>query len=243
MSGAASMGVYSTLRSPIFLIHVVEISAIENGPLNYTQLLELAQIPTGKINLFDLNLHAIEEKFKKNEWISAVEITKKFPQTVSIQVHFREPVALFQWRNGLIGYVDNEGSVFGNITTGYISDLPTFSGMDLNESKVEGEKIKKALVILDSWKEAEIGKKTDISAIHWSENYGFRCFFNYLFGSNENKKIRTQVDLGFENLNKIRLQLKRLSKVIDQLSLRGVASHQIWADSDKKIVVKTAKGS
>ena len=63
-----------------------------------------------------------------------------------------------------------------------------------------------------------------------------------LLGARDNK-FRTMIDLGQEIDGGIDSRIAALSAVINYLSDHSMPVRQIWAEVDKKIVVKTVHGS
>src|SRR3954464_8968761 len=92
---AAVWGVYSALHSPLFVVQVVEVADLaDRSPVDAQTISDLAFVPVGKISLFDLDLNQIEKRILTNSWIREVRLQKKFPETLSISVIFKQPRAL-----------------------------------------------------------------------------------------------------------------------------------------------------
>ena len=79
----------------MFLLQVIELSDLpEAAPVDAQAITQLAALPVGQVNLFDLDLKPVEERILSHPWIREVRLEKHFPQTLSISVVFREPQAL-----------------------------------------------------------------------------------------------------------------------------------------------------
>jgi len=239
----ASYGVFRAMHSPLFTTQVVEVAdQPEQAPVDAQTITDLAAVPVGRVNLFDLDLQAIERRILTNSWIREVHLQKRFPQTLSISVVFRDPRGLFQGADGMLSYIDVDGKTFGRANLMFQPDLPVFSGF-----QKEGDpKILEALRFFSNWEKSTLGKRTQISALSWDEERGYRALVTYEFASsngNSGARGRTWVDFGQNFDGDPNLQLKRLSYVFQYLAKNLVSARQIFADAGKKVVVKTAKGS
>lgn len=251
---AIAVGVGFAIRSPLFLVQVVEVtdqppaltsadksavdaSVSENAPVDSQTIVHLAAVPVGKVNLFDLDLKAVERRILTHPWISQVNLQKKFPQTLSIQVVFREPVALIQDKKGGLAYVDRDGSIFGRVNVLARSNLPLLSGFERNDPG----HIQEAIHFLALWEKASISHFSMLSTLSWEQERGYHAWLTYPIKSG---LVRTSVDLG-RTLDQVffDIQKTRLESVLHYLSQNSVSAQQIWADSGKKIVVRTARGS
>jgi cell division septal protein FtsQ len=225
---AAGYGIHGAMRSPLFLVQVVEITdPPEDAPIDAQEISRLADVPVGQVNLFDLDLRSVERRLMKSPWIKEVRLTKRFPQTLAISVVFREPKALHEGEGGVLNYVDANGQVFGPLTLAYRPDLPVVSGT---------RDLKSAVAMLASCESALASSHAQISSLAWDAERGYRALVVY-------PKGRTMVTLGRDTGPILDEQLSRLSRVFQYLSENSVPARQIFADSGKKIVVKTARGS
>jgi len=266
--GAATVGVYKAIHSPLFLLQVVEVTTQnadrislsqahpslvmeDAAPLNADQISELAAIPLGAINLFDLDLSGVEKRLLKNEWIREVKLQKRFPQTLSITAVFKEPKAILSLENGAISYVDIDGKAFGKLNLMLAASdsgdaaLPLLTGF---ESENISE-VSTALQFLSQWSQSPLGSLTRIESLNLDPERGYRAMLSYeLKGPTGVRLQRTRVDLGLPKdlLAGGKLapdQVQHLVQVFQYLRHNSVAARQIYADVGKKIVVKTAHGS
>lgn len=234
--GLAGLSILAT-RSPLFHVQVVELSDYpENAPVSEERILELASVPVGKAALFSLDLAEIEKRVLVENWVSEVRIRKVFPQTLSLSVRFREPVAAIVATGAgakhRLAYLDREGQAFGRYNPRFKLDVPLISGVRA-DSKLQ---IRAILKWIGEWEASELGRSTQLSDFVWDEETGLRAHVRYSAG-------RTAVELGHEFNLDTGAQLERLAKVFRYLGEHSLQTRQIWADSDKKIVVKTARGS
>jgi len=235
-------GVGFAIRSPLFLVQVVEVGdQPESAPVSAQAISDLAAIPLGKVNLFDLDLKSVEKRVLTHPWIRQVNLVKRFPQTLSISVVFRQPQALIQERSGSLAYVDSDGRIFGRVNVLARSNLPLLSGMLSGIAESDSSRIQEALGLAARWEQSELRENARLSALSWDEERGYRAWVTYSVGA---IRARSQVELGKDvDEAALETQYRRLSGVIRYLSQHSMVANQIWADSGKKIVVRTAHGS
>ena len=221
----------------MFIVRVVEVSdPPENTPVDSQVLAELANVPLGTLNLFNLSLEPIERRILTHPWVRAVILQKRFPQTLAITVVFREPRALFQSDSGKLSYIDSDGKVFGEVNLRKQSDLPILTGISTRSP----EAVLNALSVLTRWDKAQLGRVSQISSLSYETERGYRVWVSYPMATGRG---RAMVELGQEFDADFDEQLQRLSRVIRYLAGNGIAVRQIWADAGKKIVVKIAHRS
>jgi len=240
---ATALGVYRALHSPLFIVRVVEVAdQPDHSPLDGQAIINLAQVPVGQISLVDLDLAQIEKRILSHPWIKEVHLQKRFPQTLSISVDYRDARALMQKPEGSLAYVDAEGNVFGKVSLNYQPDLPVLSGFS---SRKSAQHLEDALKLINGWEKSELKKISQISSLNWDEDRGFRALITYEMHSilAQKPQARAMVDFGQNIDGETTAEYSRLSHVFKYLSRNQVTAKQIWADSGKKIVVKTAHGS
>jgi hypothetical protein len=241
---AAAAGIYCAVHSSLFLVRVVEVTGTDmsgvDGPLAQS-VSDLAAVPVGKVNLFDVNLGDIETRVLSNAWIRSVKLKKNFPQTLSIEVDLKDPQAIFQSTNGALSYVDSDGRAFGKLNLANLRDLPLLTGFD----REPRGRIQEALRLLGDWDKSQASRTARLTSLAWEPERGFRALVVYGLKpeGNHPRRARTMVDFGQEVDADPIPQLKRLTDVLRYLSENSIPARQIWADSGKKIVVKTAHGS
>lgn len=225
-------GIVAALHSDLFVVRVIEVVDLpEHAPITAQQVTTRAQVPIGKISLFDLDLAPIEARLLKEPWVRSVQLQKRFPQTLAIAIELRKPVALTPKPDGKIAYVDANGSVFGALKLQWYSDLPL-----LTASLGSTLPVAPFLDLLQLWDaDAELAQNR-ISELRWDPEKGARALITYGSGT------RTWIEMG-DQIAEWEAQIPRLAQVLGFLKARAIAARHIWADSDKKIVVKTAHGS
>lgn len=244
---AVLFGVHQAKNSKLFIVQSIEIEKMmDHPPVDDKTILRLASIPIGKLNLFSLDMKAVESRLLSHEWIRAVRIEKRLPRTLAISVLFREPRAVFQTHKGGLVYVDEDGKFFGGVTLTRTLDLPILSGFQSQSP----EKIKEGLELVRIWEASPVSRSAFISSVIWEQERGYRVLATYAMNASEvgqktNSKFsaRTMIDLGHEVDANLEGKLLRLVTVFQYLSGSSIAVRQIWTDAGRKIVVKTARGS
>ncbi len=237
-------GIFSATRSDQFTVRVVEIPKLETtqgvhheSPLSHDEILAIANVPVGKSNLFHLNLNKIEERLTQHPWIEQVRLEKKFPQTLSIQVDFREPEALFQAGTGDLYYIDARGETFEGLRLEKEVDLPVISGLTR-----EDPRLKTVLKTIQYWNENKTHAFSRISSLSWDSEKGFRAIFLYPL-ARQKKIAQTFVFMGQDLDLFFQQRIGYLSEVIEFLVKKSINARQVFTESDKKLVVKRSTAS
>jgi len=217
------------------------LETVKAPPVSTFEIERLANIPLNQINLFDLSLEEIEKRLLSNSWIKNTQLQKKFPQTITISVEYRNPIALFQHSNGSLWYIDKEGLIFREIERKFALDLPIFSGFIRKSHSTE---IKKALNLYQNWK-VIFSKNNDVEflSLDWSSKEGFRALISYRAPGSP-LYMRSEIKFGINMKSDTQMaRLRELQKVLSYLSKKHIAAHQVLLEEGKKIVVKTARSS
>ncbi len=242
---ALFVGILGVAHSDLFTVRVVEVvdangrpddtaeSSRVSSPLDAQQILEIAQVPTESTNLFSLKLTGIEKRLMAHPWIKGTTISKRFPQTVSISVTFREPIAMVQNSDGALYYLDSDGTAFAPLNLKSNSDLPVLVNFP-------AEQVVSALRFLKSWSELGLEKDSRVSALEWDEEKGLQVMATYSLPGSPG---RVRVELGRTFEDDPESQLGRLKEVLIYLSAKGIRARHVFADLGKKIVVRIARSS
>jgi cell division septal protein FtsQ len=256
---AVTVGVYRAIHSPLFTVQVVEVTdqvstaqaqAVSPDPNSWVQpwtpvdpqiITDLAAVPVGQANLFDLDLSRIEKRILENDWVREVRLQKRFPQTLSITTVFREPKAVIQLDTGALSYVDAEGKVFGKVSLEGPKNLPILTHVDCDDPV----QLKSLLTLLNKWEASPISKFARIESMNEDAEKGYRLMISYVLDTQSSHiLVHARVDMGHEaSTDEEKAQFTRLTQVLDYLHAHSISARQIFADSGKKIVVKTAHGS
>lgn len=243
--GATVVGARYALRSPLFTVQVVEVedgSGAEGAPLDSDTITTLAAVPVGKENLFDLSLDGVEKRILSHEWVREVRLAKRFPQTVSISVTYREPRAILQSDRGSLSYVDANGQVFSRLDPALGFDLPVLTGISA-ETEPGRARIKDALQVIEAWNKAPVSGQAQLASLSFDPERGYRAVMVY--GLTGGGRARAWLELGNEpvGLTDLEPQLARLSQVVRYLSAHQASARQIRLDTGKRIVVKMARAA
>lgn len=107
---AVGGGVYAVYFSSALSVQGVEVTGART--LSEAEVLEAADVPTGG-PLATLDLVAIQRRVASLAVVRSVEVSRRWPDDVLIEIEEREPVAVVD-RGGELRAVDAEGVVFGS---------------------------------------------------------------------------------------------------------------------------------
>jgi hypothetical protein len=182
---ATIFGVYAAIHSSLFLVQVVEIETDSGSgldaaadsladPVSADAISTLAAVPIGRSNLFSLDLSEVEARINANEWVRAVTLEKRFPQTLSIMVSFRKPLALLQNGDGSLSYLDQDAKPFGRVNLSYQPDLPILTNSAWGQ-RPGAPDLAQAMGLLDRWNRSSAGHFAQISSLGWESERGFHA--------------------------------------------------------------------
>ncbi len=234
---AVLAGVWAAMSSPLFVVRVLEVSdQPADAPLDSSEITEMAAVPLGGVNLFRLDLDQIKQRLQGNQWVRDVILTKRFPQTLSVQVIYRQPVALLQGAHGVLEFIDADGSLFGPVTLRGRSDLPLVHGLPDGEA---GDRLRlEAIRLIGAWGGYSWKTVNQLSQVSWDEEEGFTAWFAFSPAYRISAILGPGADLpGLESV------FGRIDRVLLHSLKHSIAVRQIFADANKKIVVRTARRS
>ncbi len=127
-AGATVVGGYRlALGSSQFAVRHVELDASRRS--SDREVLEQAGVRIGD-NLLALDIRAAEQRLLSNPWVRSVNIARKLPHTLRIQMVEREALALASL-DGSLFLVEASGEPFKAWQDGDIDDLPVLTGVTL----------------------------------------------------------------------------------------------------------------
>lgn len=91
--------------SPIFNIENIEIEG--NSILSNEKIISLSEIHIDE-NIFRINKMSVKEKIKSNAYVESVEISRKLPNTIQIQIKERKVKYMLEYADGYV-YVNSQG--------------------------------------------------------------------------------------------------------------------------------------
>ncbi|MFJ9314685.1 cell division protein FtsQ/DivIB [Pimelobacter simplex] len=110
--GAIGLGVYALYFSS--WLRTEGVSVVGNAQLTEKQVLATADVPTGG-PLATVDLHAIELRLKALATVKSVDVSRKWPHQVRIEIVERTPIAVLD-RGDRLTNLDAGGVAFGRLT-------------------------------------------------------------------------------------------------------------------------------
>jgi cell division septal protein FtsQ len=208
-----------------------DIAAIEvegNEKVSKDEILRAAGMGQAK-NIFTYNVRAAGREIEGMPWVKKVTIERRLPDTLSIQVIERQPVALIKL--GKFYYFDAEGNIFAEAdsTTGW--NFPVLSGID-KEKLLEGDeatfgKVTEGIALLELMKgQGRYLSWSNVSELVFSKDAGITI---YPSGG------AAPVCLGRKNLA---LRLAQAERVLADLDAKGINAARVQADYDDRVYVR-----
>gem|GEM_PF-1399736 len=234
--GLLAFGVYRAVHSSLFRLNHVDVEALSEGyPLRPEQILHLARIPLGQWNLYEADLSPVEQRLMQQPWVKGVILGKEFPNTLSLKIVERKPVALLNGSDGHVVYLEEDGTTFEDQAMVYPRDLPILTGFSADNVYM----LKKVNHFIETWFSPEKMPKLKLSAIHLDEKVGLRAMIAYPMKNQ--KQMRTVLELGLNLEEASEIPQTKLLKVLNYLAARSMPASKIWLGDGKKIVVKLAR--
>lgn len=167
-------GIIFALVSPIFNIKEIDVS--NNEQIKTETIVSLSQLNLGQ-NIFKFNKNKVNKNIKTNAYIESVEIKRKLPNKVQIQIEEKKQEYNVEFLNGY-AYINNQGYIL------QISEekqsLPTIQGISTpDEQIVEGnrlnsedlEKLEVIIQIMNICKNYELDSKVTNIDISTKDEY------------------------------------------------------------------------
>jgi cell division septal protein FtsQ len=226
LGGSFIYGCYRAVSMvTLFSLKSIEVTSAKH--LTRDEILGLAGIEPGK-DLLRRNLKRMGEHLLQNPWVETVQINRYFPDTVSIAVTEREPVAIVNM--GFIYYLDKKGNVFKVLNQGDKLDFPVVTGFSEEELGSDPKGTKEALEatcnLLKILREKGAFILADVSEIHYDKGYGFTLF-------TASGALPVKVGSG-----DFPAKVERFARVYKDLMVQLPSIHYIDLDYNDKIIVK-----
>ena len=234
--------VYEAMHSSLFIVKEIEVrSSLENPPLDQNEILQLAKVSIGSVNLFEIDMRKMETRLLSNDLIRDVKLEKRPFHSLTVSINFRDPKAIFQGDNGKLSYIDENGMIFGSVELVHASDFVLLSGFSLRQT----DKILAAIHFIKIWERLKLDRQSLISTVFWDSEKGFRVLVSYPLNVDKinssgdiSHNIRSIVDFGQEIDSNLEDRLLRVSEVFRYMSLHMIVAHQIMAGVGKKVFIK-----
>jgi cell division septal protein FtsQ len=219
-------GIYRVVsKATVFSLKSIEVTTAKH--LTREEILGLAGIEPGK-DLLRMNLKRMGEHILQNPWVETVRINRYFPDTVSIVIAEREPIAIVNM--GFIYYLDKKGNVFKGLNQGDKLDYPVITGFSEDELGNDPKGTKEALettcYLLKILQEKGAFILADVSEIHYDKGYGFTLF---------TASGALPVKIGSGDFP---AKIGRFARIYRDLLVQLPSIHYIDLDYNDKIIVK-----
>jgi hypothetical protein len=251
-------------RSPLFAVKLIEIRNLPEGaPVLSDELIQRTGVRLGLDNLYSLRFSNMEKGLMEEPWIRSVRIERQPPQSLVVEVELRQPVAIVQGKDSRLHWLDQDAKVFGEAdpqAPGSLAttDLPMISGDLPAMDKPQGRRaLEEVLQFLAAWK-AEMtdsaGRVTELSSLSFSKERGWKAWVTYRVpgkGAALEESSRVSIDLGASLAVSSTVtgapgdtaRLPRIRSVLAHIRQNRIPARHLFADGDKKIVVKLMEGS
>ena len=235
---AVGFGVERAVNSSLFKLKNVIVETMSDAyPLTEEQVKQLAKVPLDKQSLFDLNMKLIETRLLKHPWVKGVVIGKEFPNTVSLRIVERTPIALVSEAHGKVLYMESDGTLFEDHSIVYFKDLPILQGFVIQNT----ETMKQVRALLFDWFHEAHFPGLKVSSLSYDEKLGLRAVVSYPLKNGQ--LMRPIIELGLNLDEAMIISQASFKKVLEYLSGQSLSASKIWLGDGKKIVVKMARGS
>ncbi len=233
LAGAGWLGWRQAVQGDLLRIREIRFEGLSRASAQ--ELLELSPVQRGDhLLLCDTSL--VELALRRHPWIAAVEVRRTLPPALEIRVSERRAAALVDLAG--LYLVDAEGEVFKRALPGDGLDLPVVTGIsrdDWVERRAEVEPLlHAALALLDRWAERGLDRRTPVSEIHISAEYG-----TTLWAGAEGLEVR----LGHGALPE---KLARLERVLAAVEAEGRRAEVLHLENRRRpdwVAVRFAGGS
>ncbi len=224
--GSIFYGCYKAFTTAtLFSLKSIDVSNCKH--LTRDEIIGLAGLEIGK-DLLGINLKLVGEHILQNPWVETVRINRFIPDSVSIAVTEREPVAIINM--GFIYYLDKKGNVFKVLNQGDKLDFPVVTGFSEEELSSDPKGTKEALeatcLLLKILREKGSFILADVSEIHYDRGYGFTLF---------TASGALPVKVGSEDFT---AKVERFARIYRDLMVQLPSIHYIDLDFKDKIIVK-----
>ncbi len=204
------------LTSPSFALKDVNVTGAKRAEA--PELLRLAGLTRGQ-NLFRLDPLALARSMGAHPWVKRVEVTRRFPARVSIDVTEHEPKALLAL--GDLYVLDAEGEPFKRVSPDDKLDLPILTGPTREEYAADEAgtslKLREGLAFLERYQLSDAAKGAPLSELRLEAD-------RFVVVTREGVELRLRAD-GFDD------QLSRLQRIRSELKAKGLSAEVIHLDN------------
>lgn len=134
----SALSFYFLSQSDYFLVNYIKVKDIKH--LSEKEVLELANIERG-VSIFHQDLKTSSEEIIQHSFVKDVDVFRKLPDTVIIEVTERMPLAIVVSSSGEFFKIDKENVYLEKIEKISESELPMITGIDVSNDVNPGEHI------------------------------------------------------------------------------------------------------
>jgi len=218
------------MLSPIF--NITEIKVEGNNTISAEQIISLSEIKIGE-NIYKINKNVTISKIKQNAYIENVEIKRRIPSILEINIKERQPTYMLEYVNSY-AYINNQGYML-EISKQKI-DRPILTGIttiseDINPGNrlvaEDLEKLEDVLKIMESATSNEIEKL--ITRIDISEKSNYTLYLE-----TEGKSVE------FGDTNDISTKMLHIKKILEkEAGIEGeIIVNSVSQDSKSRFIQK-----
>jgi cell division septal protein FtsQ len=224
---------YISFESDFFIVKqaeaTVEYSSTQEALVAHLQpeLIERVELLKGT-NIWSLSLSNIRTQLKQLDWVKEVEVQRRFPSQLDLQISFQELGFIFVDHKNQFFPVSLDGTVMEPVRAGILPPAPILR----NKKIFSDEKLRQRL--LELYRQVpEMGSlvRSNIATVDYQPTTGLAF---------ELISEQTKVFLGEEDIVKKSLQIQ---KVIDYLQSQNQKARVIDASFSKKVLVRPRKRS
>lgn len=176
--------------------------------------------------MLSLNLAEVRQRFVKWNWIAEVDVYRKWPDRLMIEVRPKQIVGLTLNKIGRLMPVLDDATIMEPVVSGNLPDVPVFVGEVFQKRT---DILVKAMVILEQVPSEGLFSRKNIAEVHYDSKKGL--VFQTVDPSLE-------VLLGEEQVG---IKSARVNQVIDYIRNRNLQARVIDANLTKKVLVRLRK--
>ena len=225
VAGLLCAGYRSLTSLTFFRLKKIDVAATKR--LSRDEILTTAMLEPGQ-DLLRLSLNKIGAQVAQNPWVETVRIHRYYPDTISISVIEREPLAVVNM--GYLYYLDTKGNIFKPLNQGDRLDYPVITGFSEEDLTRDPNGMKEALKatcdLLAFMREKCSFILADVSEIHYDKGYGFTLF---------TATVAMPIKLGSTDFPG---KFSRLARIYQNLKAQQQSIQYVDLDYNDKIIVK-----
>lgn len=227
LGGALFAGYRALASVSLFRLKKIELSATRR--ISREEVLAITGLEPGR-DLVRMDLKKMGEQLSQNPWVETVRIRRSYPDTVSIALTEREPLAVVNM--GYFYYLDGTGTIFKVLNQGDRLDYPVITGFSEEDLNGDPAGMREALAATCQLLALLRAKCSfilaDVSEIHYDKGYGFTLF---------TASGALPVKVGSGDFS---AKFSRLARIYQNLKAEQQTIQYIDLDYSDKIIVKKA---